>query len=83
MYSIAFEFETEKEMLHVADQLWKKYGLTGEQEMYPAGGRYRLHVFSEKQIKDSILEKLPGKKVQAKGSYGTASPKEATSDDED
>lgn len=82
MYSIAFEFETEKEMLQVANQLWKKHGITGEQEMYQSGGRYRLHIYSEKQIKESILEKIPGKKIQSRGSYGTALPKEAVSDND-
>lgn len=83
MYSVAFEFESEQEMQQVADQLWKKHAITGELEMYPtSSGRFRLHVYSEKQIKDSVLEKLPGKKVQAKGSYGSAVPKEAVSDND-
>lgn len=83
MYSIAFEFETEKDMHFVADQLWKKHGVTGELEMYPtSNGRYRLHVHSEKQIRDSVLEKLPGKKVQVKGSYGSATPKEVVNEDD-
>lgn len=83
MYSIAFEFETEEEMHQVAELLWKKHGVTGELEMYPtSNGRFRLHVYSEKQIKDSVLEKLPGKRVQAKGSYGSALPKEVAGEDD-
>lgn len=83
MYSIAFEFETEQEMQSIAEQLYKKHGITGEFEMYPtSGGRYRLHICSEKPIKDNILEKLPGKKVQVKGGYGSATSKEAASDDD-
>ena len=76
MYSIAYEFETEEQMKAVADQLWNKHGITGEFEMYQAGnGRFRLHIYSEKQIRESVLEKLPGKHVQVKGSYGYRRPK--------
>lgn len=83
MFSIAFEFETEEEMKNVAEQLWKKHGVTGELEMYPtSNGRYRLNIHSEKQIRDSVLDKLPGKKVPVKGSYGSATPKEVTSEDD-
>lgn len=82
MYSIAYEFETEKEMQQVVDQLWNKHGITGEFESYKmASGKFRLHVYSEKQIKQSILEKLPGKSVQAKGTYGVPTPKEVHSED--
>jgi hypothetical protein len=83
VYAIAFEFETEEEMHKVAELLWKKHGVTGELEMYPASsGRFRLHVHSEKQIRDSVLEKLPGKRIQAKGSFGSAAPKEVASEDD-
>lgn len=83
MYSIALEFETEAEMQSVAELLWKKHGVTGELEMYPTStGRYRLQIHSEKQIRDNVLEKLPGKKVQAKGGYGSAVPKEVSNEDD-
>lgn len=82
VYSIAYEFETEEQMQQVADQLWNKHGITGEFEMYQANnGRFRLHIYSEKQIKESVLEKLPGKHVQIKGNYGVPAPKEAASED--
>lgn len=82
MYSIAFEFETEQEMQQVAKHLWEKQGITGELEMYPtSSGRYRLVICSEKQIRDSVLEKLPGKRIQAKAGYGSAVLKEAPSED--
>lgn len=62
--SFGFEFESEEEMLSVADKLWKKHGVTGEMEMYPVKeGKWRLNVHSEKQVRDSTLEKLPGKPV--------------------
>ncbi|NLL43115.1 MAG: hypothetical protein GX251_07230 [Firmicutes bacterium] len=82
MYSIAFEFETEEEMQSVADQLWKKHGVTGEFEMFSANeGRFRLQIHSEKQIRASILEKLPGKVVQVKGNFGVPAPKEVLSEE--
>jgi len=83
VYSIAYEFETEEEMQRVADQLWNKHGITGEFEMYKTGnGRFRLHIYSEKQIKDSVLDKLPGKNVQVKGNYGVPAPTEVLSEDD-
>jgi hypothetical protein len=82
VYSIAYEFETEEQMQAVADQLWNKHGITGEFEMYQTGnGRFRLHIYSEKQIKDSVIEKLPGKNVQVKGNFGVPAPKEVLSED--
>ncbi len=78
MYSIAFEFETEQEMQQVVKLLWEKRGITGELEMYPtSAGRYRLVICSEKQISDSFLETVPGKRIQAKAGYGSAVVKEA------
>ncbi|MDI9484181.1 MAG: hypothetical protein QM372_01755 [Bacillota bacterium] len=83
MYSIAFEFETEKDMQRVADQLWNKHGITGEFEMYPTNdGRFRLQINSEKQIRANILDKLPGKVVQVKGNFGVPAPKEVLSEDD-
>jgi hypothetical protein len=82
VYSIAYEFETEEQMQFAADQLWNKHGITGEFEMYRTGnGRFRLHIYSEKQIRESVLEKLPGKNVQIKGSFGMSAPKEVLSED--
>ena len=74
MNTIALEFETEQEMQEVADKLWNKHGITGEFEMFQTpSGTFRLHIYSEKAIKDSLLEKLPGKRVQMKGSFGLLS----------
>ena len=73
MNTIALEFETEQEMQEVADKLWNKHGITGEFAMFQTpSGTFRLHIYSEKAIKDSLLEKLPGKRVQMKGSFGSA-----------
>ncbi|HHW72535.1 MAG TPA: hypothetical protein GX393_04815 [Firmicutes bacterium] len=82
MNSLALEFETEEEMKAVADKLWHKYGVTGELEMFQTpSGAYRLHIYAEKPIKESILEKLPGKRVQIKGSFGAAVRSEVSSGD--
>ncbi|HPT83705.1 MAG TPA: hypothetical protein PLM25_07435 [Limnochordia bacterium] len=73
MHSIALEFTSEEEMRAVADRLWNKHGVTGELEMFQTpSGTFRLHIYAEKPIKESILEKLPGKRVQIKGSCGAA-----------
>ncbi len=82
MYSFAFEFETKQVMEKVAKQLWDKQGITGELEMYSTSqGRFRLVVCSEKPIRDSVLDKVPGKRVQAKAGYGSVLPKEVSSED--
>lgn len=82
MFSLALEFETEEQMQETADRLWNKHGITGEFEMYQtSSGRYRLHIYSEKQIRDSLLEKLPGKRVQIKGSFGSAIRSEVARED--
>lgn len=80
MFSIALEFESEQEMQAVADKLWNKHGISGELEMFQtSNGTFRLHIYSEKPIKESLLEKLPGKRVQIKGSFGAAVRSEVSS----
>lgn len=84
VFSIGFEFETEEQMLATAEKLWKKHGITGELEMYPTSNqKYRLNIHSEKQIRESILDQIPGKRMQAKISYGTSAPKESQNEDDD
>lgn len=83
MFSLAFEFETEEEMKKAAEQLWTKHSVTGELEMYVTNsGRYRLNIHSEKTIRDSVLEKFSGKRLQAKSSFGSKLPKEVISEDD-
>lgn len=65
--SFALEFDNEQEMLKIADKLWNHHNVTGEIEMLPlSDGRWRINVHSEKQLRDSTLEKLEGKRVQAR-----------------
>lgn len=62
--SFALEFETRAEMEKVVRQLQKRHEVSGELEMLPLGdGRWKLTVFSEKPIRESTLESLPGKRV--------------------
>lgn len=66
--SFALEFQDEKEMRAVAQRLWNRHKITGEMEMMPIGdGRWRLSVHSEKQLRQSTIDKLPGKPVAVKG----------------
>ena len=65
--SIALEFENREEMEKAASLLWNKYDVSGELELMPLDtGRFRLTIHSEKQLRDTVLERLPGKRVQAK-----------------
>lgn len=82
LHSIAFEFDTEQDMRQTAEELWKKHEITGELEMFPTdSGKFRLHVYSEKKIKESVLEKITAKRIHAKGSYGAAVPKEESGEE--
>ena len=65
--SFALEFETRAEMEKVVRQLRKRHEITGELELLPLGdGRWKLTVFSEKPLRESTLESLPGKRVSVR-----------------
>lgn len=65
--SFALEFESRAEMEKVVERLQKRHEVSGELEMLPLGeGRWRLTVFSEKPLRESSLESLPGKRVSAR-----------------
>lgn len=73
MQSVGFEFETEEEMLKAAKKLWTKHGISGELEMTATSNKkYRLTIYSEKTIRESILNQVPGKRTQAKAAFGTS-----------
>ena len=64
MHSFILEFENEKDLREVARKLWDGLGVTGEMGIKPVGGgRWRLEVISEKEVRDSTLEKLKGTRV--------------------
>ncbi len=72
MQSIGFEFETEADMLKTAKKLWTKHGISGELEMVAtANKKFRLNIYSEKNIRESVLNQIPGKRTQAKAAFGT------------
>ncbi len=84
MQSIGFEFETEEEMLKAAKKLWTKHGLSGELEMAASGkNKFRLNIHSEKPLRESILNQIPGKRTQAKAAFGTLLQTDSDDDDED
>lgn len=65
--SFALDFNSRDEMEQVANKLWKQHKITGEMEMIPLpGGRWRLSVHSEKQLRSSTIEALPGKRTSSK-----------------
>ena len=65
MQYLAFEFDNEKEMRDTAKRLWEQYGVSGETSMRPLGnGRWRLEITSEKDLRDSTLEKFEKFRVE-------------------
>lgn len=59
-------FDTEETLRQGARRLVTKLGVTGEIEMRPlAGGKWLLAVSSEKDLRDTTLEKLQGQQVDA------------------
>lgn len=80
MQTIVMEFDNEQQMREAQSRLWDKEKVTGEMGAKPlAGGRWRLELITEKPIKESLLEKLPGKVVQP-GRGGEAGPAAAPDD---
>lgn len=59
MQYLAFEFDNEKDLQDTKKQLWEKLGVTGEMGTRPlSGGRWRLEISSEKELRDSSLERF-------------------------
>lgn len=68
MRYLVFEFDSETEMREVARKLWDHYGVTGEMGMRPLpGGKWRLSVNSEKDLRESTLEKFSQYRVEVAG----------------
>ncbi|NLN17448.1 MAG: hypothetical protein GX182_09075 [Firmicutes bacterium] len=65
--SFVLDFNSREEMDQVANKLWKQHKITGEMEMIPLpGGKWRLSVHSEKQLRQSTIDALPGKRITSK-----------------
>lgn len=68
MRYLVFEFDSEKEMEEVAKKLWDHYNVTGEMAMRRnSSGRWRLEVVSEKDLRESSLEKFAQYRVEVVG----------------
>ncbi|HYG58193.1 MAG TPA: hypothetical protein VD902_09060 [Symbiobacteriaceae bacterium] len=66
MQFLSFEFENEKEMRETVKKLWEQYGVSGEMAIRPLGSdRWRLDITSEKDLRDSTLEKFEKFRVKA------------------
>lgn len=65
MQHLVFEFPTEKEMRDSMNRLWDTHSVSGELSCRPvAGGKWRLEVYSEKDLRDSTLEKFANYRVE-------------------
>ncbi len=66
MQQVILDFDTEHDLREAAKKLWDGYKVTGEMAIRPLGnGRWRLELSSEKELRDSTLEKLNGQRVVA------------------
>lgn len=65
MHVVIMEFERESDLHEAADYLWNKAGVTGELNIKPAGkGVWRMELIAEKAVRQSVLEKLKGRRVE-------------------
>jgi len=62
---LTFEFDSEKELRDVMKKLRDHYGVTGELHVRKVGeSRWRLQVHSEKELRESTLEKFSKWRVE-------------------
>lgn len=65
MQNLSFEFESEKEMRETVKKLWDTHNVSGEMAIRPIGnGRWRIDLTSEKELRDSTLEKFSQWRVE-------------------
>jgi hypothetical protein len=66
MQSIEFEFETELELRETVNKLWDTMGVSGELSIRPmTNGRWRMEITSEKEVKESTLEKFAKFRIES------------------
>lgn len=66
MQQLTFEFESEQDMRETVNKLWEGLGATGEMQIRPAGnGRWRVELNTEKELRESALEKFAAFRVEA------------------
>lgn len=62
--AFTLEFSSEKDLDETINLLRKKHGVTGEMHIMPLdSGGWRLQVYSEKKLRDSLLENLKGRRT--------------------
>lgn len=65
MQYMTFEFASEAELRDVARKLWEGHGVTGEMHSRAVGGgKWRLEIASEKELRDTTLEKFASYRVE-------------------
>jgi hypothetical protein len=65
LQSFVLEFDNEKDLREASKKLWDGLKVTGEMGVKPLGnGRWRLEVNSEKEIRESSLEKFKDYRVE-------------------
>lgn len=84
MHSFAFEFENEADVRETAKKLVEDLDVTGEINIKPLGdGRWRMEVSSERELRESTLEKLKGYRRDGGSKESRKAEKEAAASDED
>lgn len=63
---LVFEFSSEKELREVQSKMWDHHAISGEMAARPLpGGRWRLELWAEKDVRENILEKFAAYRVEA------------------
>lgn len=66
MQYLTFEFDTKEKMQEIVKKLWENHGVTGELHVVPlASDRWRVEVSSEKDLRESALEKFADFRVES------------------
>jgi len=66
MHHMIFEFPSEKELRDTVHKLWETHGVSGEMQIRPLkDGKWRMEVYSEKELRDSTLEKFAAFMIEA------------------
>ncbi len=65
MQHLMFEFESQAAMEEAAKRLWEHHGVSGEMSARPLpGGRWRLEIHAEKELRTNTLEKYDQFRVE-------------------
>ncbi len=65
MLFFVLEFDNERDLRAAEKKLWGRLGIRGELGIRPLDkGRWLMEVHSEKNLRETTLEKLPGRMVE-------------------